>query len=194
MDEYTDVYDDSDITEDTTPADESSGDMEDTSDDNGGTPDIEDVLRDVLDDYFGHDESDQEGDEDIGQDTDSDVEADHGTETEETEEGSSEYSVDPEILSEINGTLHQHADYVSGIMSKFTVSGNSVMVSLDEGSSALLAETLENQVESMEKVDHMSGLMIMILFVLLFDLLHRFAKRIVKNLTRGDDDKNAADS
>lgn len=195
MDELIDLFDDGYYPEDTTAGDDGYEPVEDGSDDSGGYPGIEDVIRDVLNDYFSPGEADQESDEEVGQETDGDTETDNDTEqgTEETEnvEG---YLVDPEILSEINDTLHQHADDVSGFMSGVTVSGNAVFVSLDGDSTALLVETLEKQDEVMERMDHMDGLVVMVLFVLLFDLLHRFAKRIIKNLTRGDDNKNAADS
>lgn len=194
MNESLDLFDDGYYTEDTTTGDDDYRVVEDGSDDSGGYPGIEDVIRDVLNDYFAPDEADQEGDEEAGQETDGDPETETDTEQRTETENGDGYLVDSEILSEINETLHQHADDVSGFMSQVTVSGNSVLVSLDVDSSSLLMESLEKQDEAMERMDHMNGLVVMVLFVLLFDILHRFAKRIIKNLTRGDDNKNAADS
>lgn len=180
MDEYADLYNDSDIAEDTAAAD---GDMEDTSVDNGGTSGIEDVLRDVLDAYFSTDEDSLED----GEETEPDVVGDAA----ELDAETADYS---EILVEIKESLGQHSDEVSGFMSGVTVSGNAVMVSLDGDSTALLEESIAGQELILEGMDYISGLMLMTLFVLVFDILHRFAKRIIKNLTRGDDEKNAADS
>lgn len=198
MDESIDLFDDNYYPEDSSSGYDDYEPVEDDGVDSGGDTSLEDILKDILDGYFSSDEADQEADEETGQETDGDSETDSDTEqeteTEENEEGVEGYLVDPEILSEINGALHQHADDVSGFMSRFTVSGNAVLVSLDDASSSLLVETLENQNEVIERMDHMSGLVVMVLFVLLFDQLHRFAKRSIKNLTRGDDNKNAADS
>ncbi|MCH5261662.1 MAG: hypothetical protein J1F42_01995 [Lachnospiraceae bacterium] len=182
MDEYADLYNDSDIAEDTA-ADESGGDMEDSSVDNGGTFGIEDVLRDVLNDYFSTDEDAPKD----GEETESDAVGDSA----ELDEESADYT---EILVEIRDTLRQHTDEVSGFMSEVTVSGNAVMVSLDGNSTSLLEENIAGQELILEGMDYISGLMVMTLFVLVFDILHRFAKRIIKNVTRGDDEKNAADS
>lgn len=187
MNEYTDLFDDSDNSTNPSAFDEFSGNMEDTSVDNGGTSGIEDVLRDVLNDYFSSDADVSEDGEDIesGDDEDSVNDDPEGTEA---DAETVDYS---ETLMEINETLQQHTDGVSEFMSNITVSGNAVMVSLDESSVALL-ETTQEIIS--EKSDYISGLIVMTLFVLLFDILHRFAKRIIKNMTRGDDDKNAADS
>ena len=194
-DEYFDIFDDSDITEDSPSGDGLSESVEDDADDISGDPSLKDILKDILDGYFAPDEADQEDDEETGTEIDGDSETDIDFEKgkEKTENGE-EFLIDPEILSEINETLHQHADDVSGFLSRVTVSGNTVVVSLDDASTALLVETIENQSAVMERMDYMSGLIVLVLFVLLFDILHRFAKRIIKNMTRGDDDKNAADS
>lgn len=180
MDEYLDLYNDSGIAEDAAAAD---GDMEDTSVDNGVASGIEDVLRDVLDAYFSTDEDSPED----GEETEPDAVGDSS----ELDAEAADYS---EILFEIKESLGQHSDEVSGFMSGVTVSGNAVMVSLDGDSTALLEETIARQELILEGMDYISGLMVMTLFVLVFDILHRFAKRIIKNLTRGDDEKNAADS
>ena len=199
MDEDIYLYDDSDLAEDSPAGDDPDEYVEDSSDSDGGDPSLGDILKDILDGYFSTDEDDEETGEESGAESDGDVEEGSDTEQgtdedmEETEDGEG-VSFDPEILSEINGTLHQHADDVSGFISTVTVSGNAVMVSFDDSSSALLTEMTSNQTEVMEKIDYMSGILVMVLFVLLFDILHRFAKRIIKNLTRGDDEKNAADS
>lgn len=190
MDEYADLYNDSDIAEDTAPADESGGDMEDTSVDNGGSSGIEDVLRDVLDAYFSTDEDALED----GEETESDAVEDSATDGEQVAVPDAEVADYTEILVEIKESLGQHSDEVSGFMSGVTVSGNAVMVSLDGDSTALLEETVAGQELILEGMDYISGLMVMTLFVLVFDILHRFARRIIKNLTRGDDEKNAADS
>lgn len=97
---------------------------------------------------------------------------------------------DTQVLDEIRDILREHTDSTDSFMSGLTVSGNVIEVSLDPGSSALITDVSEKQAEMMVSLDGMSGLISLVLFVLLFDLLHRFAKRIIKNLTGGD--KNGA--
>lgn len=202
MDEYTDVFDDADQPEDTASGDDHYGPVEDLSGDGGGDPDFEDSIEDDDVDVADDDEDDSEDSEVSGLETDGDFEEDPDPEHEEETEigGSSDdaegvdgISFDPEILSEIDDTLHRHADDVSGFVSGLTVSGNAVIVSLDGGSAALLRETIDNQNEVIGRIDYMSGVIVLVLFVLLFDLIHRFAKRIIKNFMRGDE-KNAAGS
>lgn len=201
MDEDIYLYDDSDHTEDSSAGDDSGEYVEDTSDSDGGDVSLGDMLKDILDGYFSTDKDDEEAgtesesetDGDFKEDSDTEQETDEDTEEIEDEDFES-VSFDPEILSEINETLQHHADDVSGFISEFTVSGNALMVSFDDSSSALFTEMISNQTEVMERIDYLSGIMLMILFVLAFDIIHRFAKRIIKNLTRGDDEKNAADS
>ena len=210
MDEHNDLYDDINTEENLSSGDDpvqSGDDLEqsgedpaqsvaDASGDSDDISGIEDVIRDVLDDYFGIGEDDNETDTENGEKTDRDPDTEHGADEETDAEaagGDEGYSFDPEILTEINSSLQQHSDDVSGFMANVTVSGNSVMVSLDDGSSALLEETIAGQAVIAEKIDYMSGLIILVLFVLLFDLIHRFAKRIIKNFMRGDE-KNAANS
>lgn len=183
MDEYTGLYDDNDITEDATAGDPFTGSWEESSGDAVEDPSIEDVIRDVLDDYFGTGEEDPENDEENVEDADADPESDERMDAE-TVSGDEGLSFDPEILTEINDNLQQHAEDVFGFMTNVTVSGNAVMVSFDGDSSALLEETIAGQAVITEKIDYMSGLIMLVLFVLLFDLIHRFAKRIIKNFMR----------
>lgn len=193
MDEYTDMPDGSGYTEDSSEWDDYTEPMED--DFNGhdvSDPSLEDLLKDILDGYFAPDGDDPEADEEAGEETDGDAaEGDEEDILKEGAGGGESVFFDSEVLSEINDTLHQHADDVSGFMSDITVSGNSVMVSLDEVSAAMLRDTMANQEEVIERIDYMSELIVLVLFVLLFDLIHRFAKRIIKNFMRGDE-KNAA--
>lgn len=200
MDEYTDLFDDGGYTEDVPFWDDFEDNQyesfEDDADDSSGDPSLEDIITDILDGYFASDEEDEEDDEEDGQASDKDAPEDgetaDGMEQEDVETVES-LPFDPDVLSDIDNTLHRHADDVSGYMSGVTVSGNAVMVSLDGGSAALLRETIDNQNEVLSSMDHMSGIIMLVLFVLLFDLIHRFAKRIIKNFMRGDE-KNAANS
>lgn len=115
-----------------------------------------------------------------------------GEETAEGEETETVPVVDPEILLDIKDTLHNHTDSVDSFTSGLTVSGNVIQVSLDSGSTALLTESVGQQDKIINGIDAMSGLILLVLFVLLFDLLHRTAKRIIKNFMGGE--KNGTNS
>ena len=115
-----------------------------------------------------------------------------GFEDAEGEETEQAPAVDPEILLDIKDTLHNHTDSVSDFMSGLTVSGNVIQVSLDSGSTALLTESVDQQNKILDGFDGMTGLILLVFFVLVFDLLHRFAKRIIKNFMGGE--KNGTNS
>ena len=115
-----------------------------------------------------------------------------GFEDAEGEETEQAPAVDPEILLDIKDTLHNHTDSVSDFMSGLTVSGNVIQVSLDSGSTALLTESVDQQNKILDGLDGMTGLILLVFFVLVFDLLHRFAKRIIKNFMGGE--KNGTNS
>lgn len=100
--------------------------------------------------------------------------------------------VDPEILMDIRDTLYNHSDSVSNFTSGLTVSGNVLQVSLDSGATALLTESVDQQNKIIDSVDCMTGLILLVFFVLVFDLIHRFAKRIIKNFMGGE--KNGTNS
>lgn len=96
---------------------------------------------------------------------------------------------DTEVLSEIRDVLREHAGSVDSFMSGLTVSGNVLTVTPDAGTSALLMQSFEQQSAILDILDGMTGMIFLLFFVLVFDLLHRFARRIIKNFTGGD--KNA---
>ena len=115
-----------------------------------------------------------------------------GFEDAEGEETEQAPAVDPEILLDIKDTLHNHTDSVNDFTSGLTVSGNVIQVSLDSGSTALLTESVDQQNKILDGLDGMTGLILLVFFVLVFDLLHRFAKRIIKNFMGGE--KNGTNS
>lgn len=209
-DENTDLYDDGSNT-DNPPADAADqepsydgGDNPVSSDPGSGNTD-----QTVADGASGSDGTDGENTE-----TDGDIPAetengeDPGTEETQTPEdgledtegedasegGETEQTpaVDPEILLDIRDTLHNHTDSVNDFTSGLTVSGNVIQVSLDSGSTALLTESVDQQNKILDGLDSMIGLILLVFFVLVFDLLHRFAKRIIKNFMGGD--KNGTNS
>lgn len=199
-----DLYDDSGFTD--TPADDSgdqepsydgagdpvssdsgSGDSEQTSSDDSGT-DGQDGENQETDGNTPAETEDGEQTEDAQTPED-------GTENEgdsEGEETESVPAVDPEILMDIRDTLHNHSDSVSNFTSGLTVSGNVLQVSLDSGSTALLTESVDQQNKILNSMDCMTGLILLVFFVLVFDLIHRFAKRIIKNFMGGE--KNGTNS
>ncbi len=99
---------------------------------------------------------------------------------------------DTQILDEIRDILAGHADQTDAFMSGLTVSGNVITVTPDDGTSALLQQYTENQSALLDSIDGMSSTVALVLFVLLFDMVHRFAKRIVKNFSGGGN--NAANT
>ena len=196
-----DLYDDSGITD--TPADDS-GDQEPSYDGAGdpvssGSGDG-DTAQDSYDDpgTDGQDGENHEADGDTpaetedGEKTEDSQTPEDGLENAEGEETESVPAVDPEILMDIRDTLHNHNDSVSNFTSGLTVSGNVLQVSLDSGATALLMESVDKQNEIIDSVDCMTGLILLVFFVLVFDLIHRFAKRIVKNFMGGE--KNGTNS
>lgn len=149
----------------------------------------------------GQDGTDQETDGDTTTETEDGEKSEDaqtpedGTENEEDPEGEETESVpvvDPEILMDIRDTLHNHSDSVSNFTSGLTVSGNVLQVSLDSGSTALLSESVDQQNKILNSMDCMAGLILLVFFVLVFDLIHRFAKRIIKNFMGGE--KNGTNS
>lgn len=211
MDEYIDLYTDGSLPEDPGSSADPSGSDIDDGPDPDADPDIKDIITDVLDDYFNPDgdTGDGEGelaedDEDGAQDQESFEDGFEDQEnTEETgdleemesgdgEEMSESPILDPEVFSELSGLLREHTYSVQSFISDVTVSGNSVTVSLDAGDQALLSETVLLQSDILSAVEGMNGLLLLVLFALLFDLVHRFAKRFIKNLMGGD--RNASNS
>ena len=199
-----DLYDDSGITDN--PADDS-GDQEPSYDDAGDPVSSDsgsgDNAQTPSDDpgTDGQDGEDQETDGDTptetegGEKTEDAQTPEDGTENEEDSDGEETESVpavDPEILMDIRDTLHNHSDSVSNFTSGLTVSGNVLQVSLDSGATALLTESVDQQNKILDSMDCMSGLILLVFFVLVFDLLHRFAKRIIKNFMGGE--KNGTNS
>lgn len=205
-----DLYDDSSIP-DNPPAD--TGDQESPYD--GGDDPVfagagsGDTDQTVIDGASGSDGTDGENTE-TGGDTPAETDNGEASGTEETqtpEDGSETPEgkeaaegeetetvpvVDPEILLDIKDTLHSHTDSVNAFTSGLTVSGNVIQVSLDSGSTALLAESVDQQHKILSGIDGMTGLILLVFFVLVFDLMHRFAKRIIKNFMGGE--KNGTNS
>lgn len=167
----------------------SAGDSDGSSGDSG----IGDIIKDILDDYFGADQTETDGVEESGETAGEDA----GTDPEAAEdagldilpdapENAEAAGADSEALYEIRDTLREHTDSVNGFMSTVTVSGNMVQVSLDDTSSSLLAETAAAQHDVLSALDGLTGLITLVFFVLAFDLLHRSAKRIIKNFMGGE--------
>ncbi len=209
-DGYADLYDDSTGTDDSAA---DTGDLD--SSDAGGDDSVSDnpasrsSVQDSSDDDTGGDGADRP-------DTETDGESSVETETEEIpgteesgtpEDGSEDMegelsegdgemdmfpAADLEILLDIEDVLHSHAGTVDGFISGLTVSGNSLQISLDPGSAVLLAESIGRQDQILEGIDGISATLLLVFFVLAFDLLHRFAKRIIKNFMGGD--KNGSNS
>lgn len=205
MDDGTmDLYDDSVFTDNTA---DDSGDQEPSYDGAGDPVSSDsgdgDTAQDSYDDpgTDGQDGENQETDGDTqsetedGEKTEDAQTPEDGTENEEEAEGEETEpapAVDPEILMDIRDTLHNHSDSVSNFTSGLTVSGNVLQVSLDSGATALLTESVDKQNKIINSVDCMTGLILLVFFVLVFDLIHRFAKRIIKNFMGGE--KNGTNS
>lgn len=129
-----------------------------------------------------------------------DADTEPGTEDTETDEegGAESEGINTEILTEMNATLHIHTENVQTFFAD-TVSGNSVIVSLDDNTASFLLQSSENQtlsirneIEMLDRLDMINGSIMLLFVVLAFDMLHRFAKRIVRNLMKGDR-KNGTD-
>ena len=212
-DENTDLYDDGSNT-DNPPADAADqkpsydgGDDPVSSDSGSGNTDQ--TVADGASGSDGTDGENTETDGDIPAETENgeipgteetqtpedgfeDAESEEGEEAAEGGETEQIPAVDPEILLDIRDTLHNHTDSVNDFTSGLTVSGNVIQVSLDSGSTALLTESVDQQNKILDGLDSMIGLILLVFFVLVFDLLHRFAKRIIKNFMGGD--KNGTNS
>lgn len=198
MDEGTDdLYYDGDSLPDAGTG-EDAGTYEDAGnagiDDGGSDPDLSDIIKDALDSYFAPDTG-ESTDTENGKGTETGAEEENGSETENDSEADSVDSetsepetvlFDSEVLNEIRDILREHADSTDVFMSGLTVSGNVIEVSLDPGSSALITDISEKQAETMDMLDGMTSTVFLVFFVLVFDLLHRSAKRIIKNLTGGE--------
>lgn len=204
--ENMDLYDDSGIgdTGDDPAADSGSAEPDNgesgdpvSSDPGDGSasenPDNDDPGNDGTD---GEDQEDGEDSSQKAEDGDKTEEMpEDGPENEEDPEGEETEAVsavDPEILLDIRDALHNHADSVNGFTAGLTVSGNMLQVSLDSGSAALLTESVDMQDKILDAIDGMSGLIALVFFVLAFDLIHRFAKRTIKNFMGGE--KNGTNS
>lgn len=199
-----DLYDNSSNT-DNPPADAADQEPPYDGGDDSVSPDSDsgDTDQTVIDGASGSDGTDGENTE-----TDGDIPAEtengeipgteetqtpeDGFEDAEGEETEQAPAVDPEILLDIKDTLHNHTDSVNDFTSGLTVSGNVIQVSLDSGSTALLTESVDQQNKILDGLDGMTGLILLVFFVLVFDLLHRFAKRIIKNFMGGE--KNGTNS
>lgn len=206
-DGYTGFYDDDTHTEDT-PSDVTDQDSSDDGADGSvsDNPSSGSSGQDSSDDDTGGDGADRPDAETYGESSvETETEETPGTEesgkpedgSEDMEgEGEAEMDVssaaDLEILLDIEDVLHSHAATVDGFISGLTVSGNSLQISLDPGSAVLLAESIERQKQVLEGIDSMIATLLLVFFVLAFDLLHRFAKRIIKNFMGGD--KNGTNS
>lgn len=106
--------------------------------------------------------------------------------------------VNTEILTDINDALHTHTENVQVFFTD-TVSGNAVIVTPGDSMSAFLSQGIENQtldiqnqLEILDRLDMLNGAVMLLFVLLVFDMLHRFAKRIVRNLMKGDT-KNGTD-
>ena len=199
-----DLYDNSSNT-DNPPADAADQEPPYDGGDDSVSPDSDsgDTDQTVIDGASGSDGTDGENTETDG-DTMAETENEESPGTEETqtpedgfedaegEETEQAPAVDPEILLDIKDTLHNHTDSVNDFTSGLTVSGNVIQVSLDSGSTALLTESVDQQNKILDGLDGMTGLILLVFFVLVFDLLHRFAKRIIKNFMGGE--KNGTNS
>lgn len=199
-----DLYDDSGITDDSSA---DSGDQE-ISYDGDGDPVSDDSNSESSDQDSSVDDSGSDGTDE--QDTEMDGESSEKTDTEESKTSEDELKdaedensaedeeaevlpvVDPEIMLDIRDTLHKHTDSVDDFFSSLSVSGNMLEVSLDSGSVSLLKESVEKQDKILDSMDYMNGLILLTFFVLVFDLLQRFAKRIIKNFMGGE--KNGTNS
>lgn len=106
---------------------------------------------------------------------------------EETEETTETGMNDFALLEDIDKTLHEQQDKLDIITS--TVSGNGVItVSLDETTTQMLSQMHDEQTAIKEELTGINSTILLVFFVLVFDLLHRFAKRIIKNMMRGGND------
>lgn len=186
-----------------------------------GNGDLETLITGILDSYFQQDKSGNEtaaGPDDLtgiktddkeisgsldtnGTDTVSgnsiDIVSDDGILMDDTGALDKE-GPDSELLTEIKDSLHTHIENVQSFFAD-TVSSNAVIMTPDDSTAVLLAQGVENQTVSMQnqseildRLDDMSVSVMLLFVVLAFDMIHRFAKRIVRNLMKGDR-KNGTD-
>lgn len=94
--------------------------------------------------------------------------------------------VSEELVQHIDDTLTEHSSAFDSYM-KSTVSGNGININLDDYSTELLETSVQNQGKIIEKMDYLGSLLLIIFLVLVVDYLYRQAKRIIKNLMKGDD-------
>lgn len=216
-DESVNLYDDStDGTDDTgedVSVEDGTGSGTDIPDTPPASDDLESLITGILDGYFSQDGNDIPGTDDVtGTETGDGTETETGTGMDETGaesvdktgmEPGNETGMDgvesvegenPDtgILSEMNETLHIHTENVQSFFSD-TVSGNSIVITPDEGTAALLAQGIEgqaliinDQLEILDRLDTTNASIMLLFVVLCFDMLHRFAKRIIRNLMKGD--------
>lgn len=95
-----------------------------------------------------------------------------------------------EIFSEMTGDYMPELEYIDYLlkeqltnMQAVTVSGNSISVSLDNGSLQALTEVKENQISIQEEIKTISVLVSCVIFALCAEFLFNSAKRVVKNMT-----------
>lgn len=95
-----------------------------------------------------------------------------------------------EPVSEITGDYMPELEYIDYLlkeqlntMQAVTVSGNSISVSLDNGSLQALTEVKENQISIQEEIKTISVLVSCVIFALCAEFLFNSAKRVVKNMT-----------
>lgn len=95
-----------------------------------------------------------------------------------------------ESVSEMTGDYMPELEYIDYLlkeqlitMQAVTVSGNSISVSLDNGSLLALTEVKENQISIQEEIKTISVLVSCVIFALCAEFLFNSAKRVVKNMT-----------
>lgn len=95
-----------------------------------------------------------------------------------------------ESVSEMTGDYMPELEYIDYLlkeqlytMQAVTVSGNSISVSLDNGSLQALTEVKENQISIQEEIKTISVLVSCVIFALCAEFLFNSAKRVVKNMT-----------
>ena len=169
-------------------------------DNSAGNPETEPGTDDLTGTESGGENADIPDGIDTENGDSTDVDTEPGTEDTETDEadGAESEGINTEILTEMNATLHIHTENVQTFFAD-TVSGNAVTVTPDDSTAALFIQGIENQtldiqnqLEILDRLDMLNGSVMLLFVVLAFDLLHRFAKRIVRNLMKGDA-KNGTD-
>lgn len=175
-----DEFDYSGIDSDSVADVESTGEVEseDTGQNDSSSTDDDD-SGDFVSDALGSDSllsSDSESNqENIENDSVSNTETDVGN---------------SESVSEMTGDYMPELEYIDYLlkeqlntMQAVTVSGNSISVSLDNGSLLALTEVKENQISIQEEIKTISVLVSCVIFALCAEFLFNSAKRVVKNMT-----------